>query len=104
MDLDLFHPVRWLAWGMGSPHRDSNGLSRYFSPLQLVSGVPYSSARITINRQDKESAKDSKFYSYVIPYSSRGSSGNRVWGNSYTNFLGARQDESLTTVNNNTGV
>lgn len=104
VELDFFHPVRWFAWGMGAPHRDSNGLSRYFSPLQMVSGVPYHTARITINRQDKEAAKDSKFYSYIIPYSSRGRNGNRVWGNSYTNFLGERQDEALTTVNDGTPV
>lgn len=99
IDLDFLHPVRWFAWGMGSPQRNTNGLSSYFSPMQLVSGAPYSTARITLNRQDKESAKSSKFYQYLVPYSSRGSSGNRVWGNSYTDFLGNRQDEGLTTIN-----
>jgi hypothetical protein len=98
IDLDFFHPVRWFAWGMGTPHRDSDGLSTYFSPLQLVTGAPYESARITINRQDKEAAKDSKFYSHIIPYSSRGANGNRVWGTGYTNFLGERQDECLTVI------
>lgn len=110
VELDFFHPVRWFAWGMGAPQQqngvvsENNGLSYNFSPLQMVSGVPYNTARITLNRQDKESAKDSKFYSYITPYSSRGEDGNRAWGTGYTNFLGARQDDSFTVANNDSNV
>ena len=104
IELDLFHPVRWLAWGMGAIHNNTTGLSPAFSPLQMVSGALYDTARLTINNSDREAAKDSKFYSLIVPYSSRGSSGNRVWGNSYTNLLGTLQDESYTTLNNDTAV
>ena len=104
LELDLFHPVRWFGWGMGAVHNNSTGLSPAFSPLQLVTGALYDTARITINNSDRESAKDSKFYSYIVPYSSRGRNGNRVWGNSYTNLLGTLQDESYTTLNSDSAV
>ena len=104
LDLDFFHPVRWFGWGMGAVHNNSTGLSPAFSPLQLVTGALYDTARITINNSDRESAKDSKFYSYIVPYSSRGRNGNRVWGNSYSNLLGTLQDESYTTLNSGSAV
>lgn len=99
IDLDFFHPVRWLGWGMGTPHVNTTGKSEAFGPLQLVSGGLYDTARLTMNGQDRESAKDSKFYSMVIPYSSRGRDGNRVWGNSYTQLAGTIQDAAYTTLN-----
>ena len=103
-DLDFFHPVRWFAWGMGTPHNDTTGLSDAFGPLQMVSGAIYDTARITMNNQDRESAKDSKFYSLITPYSSRGRHGNRVWGTGYTGLLGTVQDEAYTNLNGGASV
>ena len=98
IDLDFFHPVRWMAWGMGTPHKNSNGFTDFFGPDQLVTGALYETARLTINNQDREAAKDSKFYSLIVPYSSRGSSGNHAWGTGYTGLLGSLQDGAYTAL------
>lgn len=104
VELDFFHPVRWFAWGMGTPHKKSSGLTDFFGPDRMVSGALYESARITINNQDREAAKDSKFYSLIVPYSSRGKNGNRAWGTGYTGLMGTLQDEAYTTLNSLTPV
>ena len=97
-ELDFFHPVRWFAWGVGAFHQNSNGLTYAFSPSQLVSGALYDTTRITINNQDKESPKQSKFYSLIQPYSCRGKDGNRPWGSGYVLSTSDEQDKALNAI------